>query len=437
MSNLLPDKELLPMNSKVNSFNHLEIGGCDAVNLANKYGTPLYIFDEFTLRNMCNQFKTEFMSRYENTTVLYASKAFINIAIGQIISEEGLGLDVVSGGELFMAINAGIDLNEVYFHGNNKSAEELDFAVKNKIGRIVVDNFYELYKLNEIAGNVGSVQDILIRVSPGIDPHTHKKTTTGILDSKFGFSIETGDALKAIEAAELLENLNFQGVHFHLGSPIFELEPYAQAIKAVLSFTSSNNIEINEFSPGGGFAIGYVQDNLPPPVSAYAETITNALIETCFDLGISPPRLVIEPGRSIIGRSGVAIYSVGAIKDIPSIRKYVSLDGGMGDNVRPAMYDAKYSAVIANRVSDQPEELVSLAGKYCESGDILIKDVMLPKLDPGDIVAIPSSGAYGPSMASSYNLNPRPPMVMVLKGEVRLIRRKEEYQDYLMLDVIN
>ena len=436
MSNLLPNKELFPMNSKVNSFNHLEIGGCDVVDLVNQYGTPLYIFDEFTLRDMCQQFKTEFMSRYKNTKVLYASKAFINLAIGQIISEEELGVDVVSGGELFIAINAGIDIAQVYFHGNNKSIEELEFAVKNKIGRIVVDNFYELYKLNEIAGNLGNVQDVLIRVSPSIDPHTHEKTTTGILDSKFGFSIETGDTLKAIKALESLANLNFQGIHFHLGSPIFELEPYAQAIKTVLTFTNSNDIQINEFSPGGGFAIGYVRDNLPPPVSAYAETITKALIETCSDLGISLPRLVIEPGRSIIGRSGVAVYSVGAIKDIPSIRKYVSLDGGMGDNIRPAMYDAKYSALIANRVLDDPEELVSLAGKYCESGDILIKDVMLPKLDPGDIVAIPSSGAYSPSMASNYNLNPRPPMVMVLGGEERLIRRKEEYQDYLMLDVI-
>ena len=436
MSNLLPNNELFPMDSSTNSFNHLEIGGCDVVDLAKEYGTPLYIFDEFTLRNMCRQFKTEFTSRYENTKVLYASKAFINIAIAKIINDEGLGLDVVSGGELFVAINAGIDISNVYFHGNNKSIEELELAVKNKIGRIVVDNFYEMYKLNEIAQNLGTAQDILIRVSPGIDPHTHEKTTTGILDSKFGFSIETGDALRAIQKSESLGNLNFQGVHFHLGSPIFELDPYEQGIKTVLSFTSSNNIELNEFSPGGGFAIGYVQESLPPSVASYAETITRTLISTCSNLGIRPPELIIEPGRSIIGRAGVALYSVGAIKDIPSIRKYVSLDGGMGDNVRPAMYDAKYSAIIANRVNDNPKEIVSLAGKYCESGDILIKDIKLPVLETGDMIAIPSSGAYAPSMASSYNLNPRPPMVMVLKGESRLIRRKEEYQDYLIFDVI-
>ena len=436
MFDLLPNNELFPMDSTTNSFNHLEIGGCDVVNLAEEYGTPLYIFDEFTLRNMCSQFKTEFTSRYENTKILYASKAFINIAIAKIINDEGLGLDVVSGGELFVAINAGIDISNVYFHGNNKSIEELELAVKNKIGRIVVDNFYELYKLNEIARNLGAVQDILIRVSPGIDPHTHEKTTTGILDSKFGFSIETGDALRAIQKSESLDNLNFQGVHFHLGSPIFELDPYEQGIKTVLSFTSSNNIELNEFSPGGGFAIGYVQESLPPSVASYAEVITRTLISTCSNLGIRPPSLIIEPGRSIIGRAGVALYSVGAIKDIPNIRKYVSLDGGMGDNVRPAMYDAKYSAVIANRVSDNPEEIVSLAGKYCESGDILIKDIKLPVLETGDMIAIPSSGAYAPSMASNYNLNPRPPMVMVLKGKSRLIRRKEEYQDYLIFDVI-
>ena len=435
MFNLLPNNELFPMRSNNNSNNHLEIGGCDVVDLVNKYGTPLYIYDEFTLRNMCNQFKSAFNSRYENTKILYASKAFINKAIAQIIRDEGLGLDVVSGGELFVAIDAGVDVNNIYFHGNNKSSEELEFAVKSKIGRIVVDNFYELYKLNEIAGNLEVIQDILIRVSPGIDPHTHEKTTTGILDSKFGFSIETGDALQAIQQSETLANLTFQGVHFHLGSRIFELEPYEQGIKTVLAFTNSNNIELNEFSPGGGFAIGYVQNSLPPSVESYAEIITKTLKSTCSDLGIRPPKLVIEPGRSIIGRAGVAVYTVGAIKDIPSVRKYVSLDGGMGDNVRPAMYDAKYSAVIVNRVVDNSEELVSLAGKYCESGDILIKDIKLPVLETGDIIAIPASGAYSPSMASSYNLNPRPPMVMVLEGEARLIRRREEYQDYLMFDV--
>ena len=327
-------------------------------------------------------------------------------------------------------------MEKIYFHGNNKSVEELEFAVKNKIGKIVVDNFYELNKLNEIAQAQGVLQDILIRVSPGIDPHTHEKTTTGILDSKFGFSIETGDALRAIKQSELLANLTFQGVHFHLGSPIFELEPYELGIKTVLSFTSSNNIELNEFSPGGGFAIGYVQEGLPPSIDSYAEIITETLSSTCSNLGIKPPKLVIEPGRSIIGRAGVAIYAVGAIKDIPNIRKYVSLDGGMGDNVRPAMYDAKYSAVVANRMADYPKEIVSLAGKYCESGDILIKDIKLPVLETGDIIAIPASGAYSPSMASSYNLNPRPPMVMVLSGKDRLIRRREEYQDYLIFDAI-
>ena len=436
MSNLLPNSELFPMRSSINAKDHLEIGGCDVVDLVGNYGTPLYIYDEFTLRNMCSQFKTAFTSRYKNTEVLYASKAFINKSVAKIVSDEGLGLDVVSGGELFVAIDAGADMEKIYFHGNNKSVEELEFAVKNKIGKIVVDNFYELNKLNEIAQAQGVLQDILIRVSPGIDPHTHEKTTTGILDSKFGFSIETGDALRAIKQSELLANLTFQGVHFHLGSPIFELEPYELGIKTVLSFTSSNNIELNEFSPGGGFAIGYVQEGLPPSIDSYAEIITETLSSTCSNLGIKPPKLVIEPGRSIIGRAGVALYAVGAIKDIPNIRKYVSLDGGMGDNVRPAMYDAKYSAVVANRMADYPKEIVSLAGKYCESGDILIKDIKLPILETGDIIAIPASGAYSPSMASSYNLNPRPPMVMVLSGKDRLIRRREEYQDYLIFDAI-
>tara|TARA_Y100000590_G_scaffold297_1_gene381 strand:+ start:7888 stop:9201 length:1314 start_codon:yes stop_codon:yes gene_type:complete len=436
MADLLPNMELFPMSSRVNDKEHLEVGGCDVVDLVESYGTPLYIYDEFTLRNMCSQFKNSFTSRYKNTEVLYASKAFINKAIAQIVSDEGLGLDVVSGGELFVAIDAGVDVEKIYFHGNNKSQDELEFAVRNKIGTIVVDNFYELTKLDEIAHGQGVMQDILIRLSPGIDPHTHEKTTTGILDSKFGFSIETGDALRAIKLSDSLSNLSLEGVHFHLGSPIFELEPYELGIKTVLSFTSANNIELNVFSPGGGFAIGYVQDGLPPSVDSYAEIITETLISTCSNLGIKPPKLVIEPGRSIIGRSGVAVYTVGAIKDIPSIRKYVSVDGGMGDNVRPAMYDARYSAVVANRMADDPEEIVSLAGKYCESGDILIKDINLPILETGDIIAIPASGAYSPSMASSYNLNPRPPMVIVSEGNDRLIRRREEYQDYLIFDSI-
>ena len=298
---------------------------------------------------------------------------------------------------------------------------------------------HELALLNELAGARGKVQDIMLRVSPGIDPHTHEKTTTGILDSKFGFSVETGDAARAIREALDAPNLDLVGIHFHLGSPIFELEPYSIAIDTVLSFLApfiSEGLELSEFSPGGGFAIGYVSDQPPPPISSYAEVIATATKDRCADLGFGEPTLVVEPGRSIVGRAGVALYTVGEIKDIPTVRKYVSLDGGMGDNIRPALYGAVYEAVVASRMSEDPAETVTLAGKYCESGDILIRDIRLPALDQGDTIAIPASGAYAPSMASNYNLNPRPPVVMVKDGEARVIRRRETYRDMMACDVM-
>ena len=276
-------------------------------------------------------------------------------------------------------------------------------------------------------------------LSPSVDPHTHVMTTTGILDSKFGFSIESGDAAEAIRRALAASNLDLIGVHFHLGSPIFELEPYSIAVDAILTYLEPfkrDGLEMREFSPGGGFAIGYLRGKLPPSVGSYAEVITAAMRARSADLGFGEPTLVVEPGRSIVGRAGVALYTVGAIKDIPTVRKYVSLDGGMGDNIRPALYDAAYEAVVANRMDEDPAEVVTLAGKYCESGDILVRDVKLPRVEPGDIVAIPSSGAYAPSMASVYNMNPRPAMVMVAGGRARLIRRRETFADMMSLDIV-
>jgi diaminopimelate decarboxylase len=272
-----------------------------------------------------------------------------------------------------------------------------------------------------------------------VDPHTHSHTTTGILDSKFGLPIETGDAEKAVHDALASPNLNLVGLHFHLGSPIFELEPYSIAIDTVLSFASrfrDEGLELAEFSPGGGFAIGYVTSQPPPPIGDYAEVITSTLRDRCAGLGFQEPRLVVEPGRALVGRAGVALYSVGAVKDIPTVRKYVSLDGGMGDNIRPALYDAQYEAVVATRMSDPATETVTLVGKFCEAGDYLIKDIPMPALGPDDVVAVPSSGAYAPSMASNYNLNPRPAIVMVKDGEARLIRRRETYGDLMLCDVL-
>ncbi|HAL47284.1 MAG TPA: diaminopimelate decarboxylase, partial [Dehalococcoidia bacterium] len=369
--------DLFPVTADINADDRLTLGGCDATALVAEFGSPLLVFDEESIRNMCRQFADEFSARYSDTKVVYASKAFINAAIAKLVAEEDLGLDVVSGGELAVAKAADVPLDGVYFHGNNKTPDELAFAVDSGIGRIVIDSFYELQALNDIARDRGVTQDVMVRLSPNVDPHTHAHTTTGTLDSKFGFAIETGDAANAIRQTLAASNLDLVGVHFHLGSPIFELEPYSIAIDTVLTFIApfkDEGLNLREFSPGGGFAIGYVREEPPPRIADYAEVIVNAVKARCSDLGLGQPRLIIEPGRSIVGRSGVALYTVGAIKDIPSVRKYVSLDGGMGDNIRPALYDSRYEAVVANRMSAPPEETVTLVGKYCESGDVLIKD---------------------------------------------------------------
>ena len=440
---------VFPETTEINPQGHLSIGGCDVLDLVQEYGTPVYVFDEATLRRRCRGFVQEFQCRYPSTQVLYASKAYINPALARIFQEEGLGLDVVSGGELAVAQAASFPLEKVYFHGNNKAAQELEQAVKAGIGRVVVDSFHELDLLDRIAADAGKAQDILVRVSPGIDPHTHVYTTTGVIDSKFGFSIQTGDAARAVRQALGLAHLRLRGLHFHLGSPIFELEPYRAATELVLKFAARLREDLPgappwqgeaaggwEFSPGGGFAIAYTRHQQPPAIGQYAETIVSTLKATCQELGLALPDLVIEPGRAIIGPAGVALYRVGAIKDIPGVRKYVSVDGGMGDNIRPALYQAVYEVVSAGKVRREPVEKVTIAGKYCESGDVLASDIMLPAVETGDIIAIPASGAYCPSMASNYNLNPRPPMVLVHHGHSRLIRRRESYQDLMLCDVV-
>ena len=431
-------QNVFPDTAAIDGQGRLTIGGCSAQDLAEEYGTPVYVLDEASIRSRCRSYRAEFEQRCPGAQVLYASKAYINPALAQIFNEEGLGLDVVSGGELAVATAADFPLDRVYFHGNNKTPDELAYAVAQGIGRVVVDSFHELDLLNRIAGEAGKVQDILVRVSPGIDPHTHAYTTTGIIDSKFGFSIQTGHAADAIRQALAAPNLNLRGIHFHLGSPIFELEPYAAATDLALRFAAGfreEGLDLQEFSPGGGFAIAYTRDQEPPSIADYAETIVSTLNATCEELGLAIPTLLIEPGRSIVGPAGVALYRIGAIKDIPGVRKYVSVDGGMGDNIRPALYQAEYEVLSAGKVDATDLEKVTIAGKYCESGDVLAADIMLPTPEPGDIIAIPASGAYCPSMASNYNLNPRPPMVLVKDGQSRLIRRRESYADMMLCDV--
>ncbi len=435
-------ESVFPDTAEINSAGHLMIGGCSSLELAEEYGTPIYILDEQTIRARCRSFISEFQKRHADTHVSYACKAYINPALTRLLQEEGMGFDVVSGGELATIINANgntqTGLDEVYFHGNNKTPQELTEAINHSIGWVVVDSFHELNLLDQLAREAGKIQDILLRVSPGIDPHTHEYTTTGILDSKFGFSIQTGHAAESVRRGLAAKNLNLRGLHFHLGSPIFELEPYRVATELVLKFAAEfreAGLELQRFSPGGGFAVAYTRDQEPPSVADYAETIVSSMTSTCQGLGIEMPTLVIEPGRSIIGPAGVALYRVGAIKDVPGVRKFLSVDGGMGDNIRPALYQAEYEVLAANKASREPVEKVTVAGKYCESGDLLASDIMLPEIESGDLLAIPAAGAYCPAMASNYNLNPRPPMVLVADGKSRLIRRRESYQDLMHCDV--
>jgi len=432
-------QNVFPDSAEVDSQGELILGGCKASDLAAKYGTPVYVLDEDTLRARCRSFIDEFRKIYPATSVSYACKAYINPILAKLFLEEGMGFDVVSGGELATTVNAGIPMDEVYFHGNNKTPQELEEALEHSIGWVVVDSFHEIELLDRLAEEAGKTQNILIRVSPGVDPHTHEYTTTGILDSKFGISIQTGHAAEAIRLGLAAKNLNLRGLHFHLGSPIFELEPYRVAVDLVLRFAAQfreEGLELQRFSPGGGFAISYKREDEPPAVSDYAEAIISTMTETCQDLGMELPSLVIEPGRAIIGPAGVAFYRVGAIKDVPGVRKFVSVDGGMGDNIRPALYQAEYEVLAANKANQESVEKVTIAGKYCESGDLLATDVMLPKLEAGDLLAIPAAGAYCPSMASTYNMNPKPPMVLVKDGKSRLIRRRETYQDLLHLDLV-
>lgn len=432
-------RSILPVTAAIGPSGHLELGGCDAVELLREYGSPLYVFDERTLREQCREYLAEFGSRYTDLTVLYASKAFINLAIAKIVQEEGMGLDVVSGGELAVALQAGFPAEKIFFHGNNKSEQELRDAVSAGIGRVVIDNFHELDLLDRVAASSGRKQPVLLRVSPSVDPHTHAHTTTGILDSKFGFPIETGQAEDALRRGLAAQHLELLGLHAHLGSPIFELDPYERAIEVLIGFAAQmrhqHGFELREFSPGGGFAVQYVEDQPAPPIAAYAEVIADSLRRWCGVQGLPPPHLTIEPGRSTICRAGVALYTTGSSKTIPGLRRYVAVDGGMADNIRPAIYGSKYEALLANRPLDAPDETVTIAGKFCESGDILIRDARLPQIGPGDIVAIPASGAYCLAMSSNYNHAPRPAVILVNDGAARLIRRRETYEDLTRLDV--
>ncbi len=414
------------------------IGGVNSVKLASEFGTPLYLFDELSLRSKCAEFKTEFGRRYADTEVIYAAKAFINSTLVRLLAEEGVGLDVVSAGELSIARATGFPLDRVFLHGNNKSDEELKLALDWGVGRIVVDSFSELDRLDALAGERQQKPKVLLRLSPGIDPHTHQYIATGVIDSKFGFPMSS--AKEAVARALAAPNLDVTGLHFHIGSLIHEVEPYEQSIERVLDFAAamktSHGFIIRELDIGGGFAIQYTREVTPPPVSYYAKRMVGRVIASCRELELALPRLIIEPGRAIVGRAGVALYKVGVIKEIPGIRCYASVDGGMGDNIRPALYGARYEAVVAGKMKARKTKPVTISGKFCESGDILIKDIELPPLASGDIIAIPSCGAYCLPLASNYNASLRPAVVLVREGKARLIRRRETFSDLTRHDIV-
>jgi len=428
--------KVFPITAEASEKDHLVIGGCDCVKLAEEFGTPLYVFDEADLRGQCAAFKREFSRCYPGTIVCYSAKAFTAKAMLQLAKEEGLDLDVVTGGELDIARSVGFPMDRVHFPGNNKSAEELEKAVQYGIRHVVVDNLHELDMLIDIAGNRKA--NILLRLNPGIDPHTHEYNTTGIADSKFGLTRSTWD--EAITKALAAPSLNVDGFHFHLGSGIFETEPYQQAIRVVLEYAAEtkrkHDHEMKILSIGGGYGVRYTVEEEPPSISTWAEVISGEINSRCRDLKLSLPGLIIEPGRAITARAGTALYRVGVIKDIPGIRRYVCVDGGMGDNIRQPLYGARQEALVANRVTARDTDKVTVAGKYCESGDVLIKETSLPAVKPGDILAIAGSGAYAIPLQSNYNATFRPAIIFVRDGKARLVRRRETLEDLTRLDAV-
>ncbi len=435
----MPLAPILPLTAAVNEAGHLTLGGCDAVDLARDFGTPLYVFDEETLRRQCREFQSQFRSRHPDTVVAYAAKAYLGRALAAILADEGMALDVVSGGELAIAASVSFPPERIYFHGNNKSEAELREALDYGVGRVVIDNFHEMQLLNGLAQGARQRQPVLLRLSPGIDPHTHAHTTTGTLDSKFGIPLATGQGEAAVHQALEMPGLELMGLHVHLGSPISDIEPYRQAVRVVLAFASKmgrkHGLKLEEFSPGGGFAVQYVQGQAAPTVAQYAEAIVSVLADTCQEHGLPMPRLIIEPGRSIVARAAVALYTVGASKDVAGVRRFVSVDGGMADNVRPPLYGSQYSALVANKALETRRETVTIAGCYCESGDFLMRDAELPPLEAGDLLAMATAGAYALPLASNYNASLRPALVLVRDGEATLIRRRETYEDLMRADV--
>ncbi|WP_040210194.1 diaminopimelate decarboxylase [Clostridium polynesiense] len=419
--------------------NILCVGGVKVTSLAQKYGTPLYVMDEQLIRGTCRRYLNAFDAVEGINRVAYAGKAFLTLSMCRLIQEEGLWLDVVSGGELYTAYKAGFPMEKVYFHGNNKTIEEIELGVRLGAGRFVVDNYYEIDNLNKIAESYGKVQKVLLRITPGIEAHTHSYIKTGQIDSKFGFSTLGDGVMEAVKMAEELPNIELMGIHCHIGSQIFEITPYEETCDIMMDLIAriyeNTGHMLKELDLGGGFGIYYNEGDSPKSIEEYCNAIINRINKCSGELGIPVPILTIEPGRSIVGNAGITLYTVGSIKEIPEINKYVAVDGGMTDNIRPALYSAQYECIVANRVIQEARERVTISGKCCESGDILLKGISIPKVYSGDILAVLSTGAYGFSMSSNYNKIPKPAVVMINHGQERLIFKRESYEDIIKNEV--
>jgi len=415
-----------PLGSAINAAGHLEIGGCDAVELAREFGTPAYVYAPDDIRARARAYLDAFRARGVDFDVLYASKAAPVTAVYRVCREEGLSVDVASGGELHTALGAGFDPARIYMHGNNKSAAELGFAFSREVGCIVVDSLDEIALADSL---LDRDQEVLIRLTPGIRPSTHSYVQTGQLDSKFGFGLTDGRAAQAVEAIRSSRHLRLAGFHAHIGSQIFELEPYVRAIEALAEF--AGDLEPRLLNVGGGLGIAYAGADEPPSIASYVDVKVDG-IERLFD---PVPKILIEPGRSLVGNAGVTLYRVGTVKEIPGVRTYVAVDGGMSDNLRPMLYGSRYEALIADRAAARPDRTATIAGKHCESGDVLIHDAALADPRPGDVLVTPATGAYGYALANNYNGIPRPPVIFCAEGDARLVVRRESYEDLTARDV--
>jgi len=433
---MMPLEQVLPPSAAVTAEGHLSIGGCDLVELAEEHGTPLVVYDEGALRGMARAYREAFAALAPDVDVIYASKAYFGQAMLRLACEEGLCVDVASGGELFAALRAGFAPARIYMHGNNKDAREVGEALEAGVGTIIIDNLDEVALLEREAAARGARQRVLIRVTPGVKPSTHSYISTGQLDSKFGFSIEGGPAAEAVAAVRAAPSLDLVGLHCHIGSQLFDLSSFPAAAAIVADFVASvGGEDLTVMDMGGGLGIAYTRDDRPAAVEDYAEAVVDAVSSEWGRIGLPMPRVLVEPGRSIVGRAGVTVYRVGSTKVIPGVRTYAAVDGGMSDLLRPMLYGAVYEPLLANRADAEPTQTLRLVGKHCESGDVLVGEASLPPVGPGDLVCLPATGAYGVSMASNYNGVTRPAVVFVDDGEARLVTRRETYDDLIARDL--